>query len=150
MLQHREDFHAKRVKDEDVLDKDATAAAFPFDHCDMDPIMSVLPGEGPHLANIACTSSTVRGKDLRLQDATRLRRRGDLNLDVLMKGPNAEAGEERLQLFQTILRRASFNAVIRRSSGPGPASCVEVELRKVRIRLNHFELEKLVLCSGWV
>ncbi|CAN0223698.1 unnamed protein product, partial [Pylaiella littoralis] len=91
-LQHREDFYAKGIKDEDILDKDATAAAFPFDNCDMDPTMSVLPGEGPHFSNIACTSVTVRDPDLRLEDAACLKRRGQLTLNDVVEGPNPEGG----------------------------------------------------------
>lgn len=79
-LQHHEYSHAKGVKCEDILDKDVTGAAFPFDTCDMDPTMPVLLGEGPHLSNIACACVTVRGPKLMLHDARSLRRRGDLTL----------------------------------------------------------------------
>lgn len=130
-LQHREDFCAKHTRDEDLLDKDVTAAAFPFDNCDMEPTVNVLPGEGPHISNTACTSVAVRGEVGSFQYPYSLKKRKDLRLDDVMQGPDAEAGAQRFQLFQTVLRRASFDAVIARSRDAGPASCLEVELRKV-------------------
>lgn len=87
--------------------------------------------EGPHNSNTACTSVTVRGEVGLLEDASRLRGRTDLQLDDVMKGPNAAAGAQRLELFQAMVRRASFDAVMARSRDAGPASCMEVELRKV-------------------
>ncbi|CAB1107685.1 unnamed protein product [Ectocarpus sp. CCAP 1310/34] len=101
-VRHREDFNAKVVEDGDKLPKDVTCGAFPYDNCDMEPVVGVCQGE-PHLSTIAASAVTVGGSVGKLEDASRLKRYSLLTLDDVMKGPNAQGGERRFEAFQSQL-----------------------------------------------
>ncbi|CAM9817813.1 unnamed protein product, partial [Pylaiella littoralis] len=58
-VDHRESFHATIVKDENLLPKNATCAAIPYDNCDFDPRIGGRQGEGPHISTIAASAVTV-------------------------------------------------------------------------------------------
>ncbi|CAB1098858.1 unnamed protein product [Ectocarpus sp. CCAP 1310/34] len=128
-VRHREDFNAKVVEDGDKLPKDATCGAFPFDNCDMKPVVGVSQGE-PHLSTIAASVVTVGGSVGKLEDASRLKRYSLLTLDDVMKGPNAQGGERRFEAFQSQLRRAVYESASLGSTPDGPLWCVEAQLRK--------------------
>lgn len=123
-VRHREDFNAKVVEDGDKLPKDATCGAFPFDNCDMKPVVGVSQGE-PHLSTIAASAVTVGGSVGKLEDASRLKRYSLLTLDDVMKGPNAQGGERRFEAFQSQLRRAVYESASLGSKPDGPLWCVE-------------------------
>ncbi|CAM9887824.1 unnamed protein product [Ectocarpus sp. 4 AP-2014] len=146
-VRHREDFNAKVVEDGDMLPKDATCGAFPFDNCDMKPVVGVSQGE-PHLSTIAASAVTVEGSVGTLEDDSRLKRYILLTLDDVMKGPHAQGGERRFEASQSQLQRAVYESASLASTPGGLLWCVEAQLRKPRFPTQDLTPKKRATLDG--
>ena len=143
-LYHRESKLAKTVDDANLMPKCATCCAFAQDNCDHEPSIGVRQGEGPHIATVASTAHWLGEEVGALEDASMLKRLGDLSTDDVLLGPDPAEGERRYgDFFRTLLGAVSTSEQIRSTEG-AQQWCFEAQLREVRLYFFVFSFRRVV------
>lgn len=126
---HRESKFARVVEDSNLLSKCAKCAAFSQDNCDSEPGVGVRQGAGPHIPCVACMALWAGVEVGMLDDASALKRIGDLSLDDILAGSDAAEGERRYGAFFATLLGAVSKSERMRSAEGGALWCCEAQLR---------------------